>query len=125
MTRPVPTSAEPSTAGAANIPIDQTGNAQQSAAREQLRGVIDPELGVNIVDLGLVYGLDVDDGQVRVSMTMTSPGCPLGRYLEEAIDVALRHLRWVRDVHVDVVWDPPWQPGLMSPLARTQLGWSR
>lgn len=96
---------------------------REAAAREQLRGVLDPELGVNIVDLGLVYRVGVDAGSVSVTMTMTSPGCPLGRYLEDEIVAALRALAWVEDADVQIVWDPPWGPHLMSGLARMQLGW--
>lgn len=94
-----------------------------AAAHEQLRGVLDPELGVNIVDLGLVYGVAAEAGLVSVTMTMTSPGCPLGRYLEDEIRVSLGALGWVEDVEVRIVWDPPWGPHLMSQLARMQLGW--
>ena len=87
-----------------------------------LREVIDPELGVNIVDLGLVYGVDVNDGAVRVTMTMTSPACPMRDYLEGLVESAvLERVSDVRSVHVQIVEEPPWSPDLMSEAARRQL----
>ena len=102
-----------------------TGRAQDAvlAVTQLLRGVLDPELGVNIVDLGLVYDVTVEHGVVLVTMTMTAPGCPLGGYLEDAITASVGALDWVSDVRVQIVWDPPWGPERMSPLARFQLGW--
>lgn len=92
--------------------------------REQLRRVIDPELGVNIVDLGLVYEIAVDaDGLVAVEMTLTTPGCPLGGFLDDEIRTCLTSLPQVRDVRVELVWDPPWAPEAMSDAAKAQLGW--
>lgn len=88
-----------------------------------LRGVIDPELGVNIVDLGLVYDLAVAEDAVRIAMTLTTPGCPLGGYLEDEIRGCLGRLPQVRDVSVRLVWEPPWDPERMSDAARAQLGW--
>jgi metal-sulfur cluster biosynthetic enzyme len=87
-----------------------------------LRDVMDPELGVNIVDLGLVYGVDIDGGAVRVTMTMTSPACPMRDYLEGLVESAVtEHVSDVRSVVVDIVEDPPWSPDLMSEAARRQL----
>jgi metal-sulfur cluster biosynthetic enzyme len=94
--------------------------------RTLLYEVIDPELGVNIVDLGLVYDLAVtDDGVVRIAMTLTTPGCPLGGFLEDEIRECLTQLPRVRDVSVQLVWEPPWGPERMSDVARAQLGWNR
>jgi metal-sulfur cluster biosynthetic enzyme len=91
---------------------------------EQLRAVIDPELGVNIVDLGLVYEIAVDrDGQVMIEMTLTTPGCPLGGFLDDEIRACLTRLPQVRDVRVELVWEPPWAPEAMSGAAKQQLGW--
>jgi len=91
---------------------------------DQLRTVIDPELGVNIVDLGLVYEIAVDaDGLVLIELTLTTPGCPLGGFLEDEIRGCLTGLPQVRDVRVELVWDPPWAPEAMSDAAKEQLGW--
>lgn len=91
--------------------------------RGLLRGVIDPELGVSIVELGLVYDVKVDDGVVAVEMTLTTPGCPLGGFLEDQIRACLTPLPQVRDIRVQLVWEPPWDPGAMSDAAKEQLGW--
>ena len=88
-----------------------------------LRHVVDPEIGINIVDLGLVYETAWRDGEVRVTMTMTTPACPLGESLsEEAAAAVRRFVRGVRSVSVELVWQPPWQPSMMSAAAREQLG---
>ena len=90
---------------------------------DALRQVVDPELGVNIVDLGLVYGSEVRDGQVHVAMTMTTPACPMEELLMEMVHSAiLRELPEARSVDVDLVWDPVWKPEMMSPEAKAQLG---
>lgn len=100
-------------------------DADPQLLRELLREVLDPELGVNIVDLGLVYDVRVDAGVVRVTMTMTSPGCPLGAYLEDAVHAALWGAPGVAEIEVNIVWDPPWWPAMMSAAAMDQLGWRR
>lgn len=92
---------------------------------EALRQVLDPELGINVVDLGLVYGVTVEGARVEVVLTMTSPACPLGGQLSSEAEAAVR--RCVPegfDVEVRMVLDPAWHPGLMSDAARRQLGWS-
>jgi metal-sulfur cluster biosynthetic enzyme len=90
---------------------------------EALRQVVDPELGINIVDLGRVYSGDVRDGQGHVTMTMTTPACPMEELLMEMVHSAiLRELSEARSVEVDLVWDPPWTPDMMSPAAKVQLG---
>jgi metal-sulfur cluster biosynthetic enzyme len=90
-----------------------------------LRDVSDPEIGMNIVDLGLVYKVDVLDGHVDVVLTMTTPACPLGESISEESKVAIqRHVPGIRSVSVDLVWEPPWQPSMMSDAARKQLGWT-
>ena len=91
--------------------------------RQLLRDVIDPELGVDIINLGLVYEVLVDPGRVVVRMTLTTPGCPLGAYLDDEVTRCLAQLPGAPRVVVDLVWDPPWDPGLMTGEARRQLGW--
>jgi metal-sulfur cluster biosynthetic enzyme len=90
--------------------------------REALSAVIDPELGVDIVALGLVYEILLHDGSVRVVMTMTSPMCPLADFLKDAAEAAIREaVPEVHDVEITLVDDPPWDPSLMSEAARKQL----
>jgi len=90
-----------------------------------LKGVIDPEVGVNIVDLGLVYDYRIEADRVVVVMTMTTPACPLGGYLmDEVRETLLREVPGVGEVAVDLVWEPAWEPSMMSEEARRQLGWS-
>lgn len=95
----------------------------EQAVRDALRGVIDPELGINIVDLGLVYGVEIDDAGIRVRMTMTTPACPLGGYLQDlAVSAIASGVPGAGDVVVSLVWEPAWHPGMMSAEARQQLG---
>ncbi|HEX2883901.1 MAG TPA: metal-sulfur cluster assembly factor [Candidatus Limnocylindria bacterium] len=89
----------------------------------RLRSVIDPELGVNIVDLGLVYEVEASEGVARVRMTMTTPSCPIGPYLSDQVRWALLEADAVLDVTVEVTHDPPWSPDRMSDAAKAQLGW--
>jgi len=89
-----------------------------------LRQVIDPELGINIVDLGLVYSAEVEGNRVHVVMTMTTPACPMNAYLTERAQTALaERFDEIEEVNVELAWDPPWGPQMMSPAARKQLGW--
>lgn len=93
--------------------------------RDVLREVDDPEIGINIVDLGLVYDIDVSHSGVHIKMTMTTPSCPLHSYLREASEKAIRsHFPDVGTPTIELVWDPPWDPANMSPAAKRQLGWS-
>ena len=92
--------------------------------RDGLRHVIDPEVGVNIVDLGLVYGVEIDGGKVKVVMTMTSPACPLGDYLKDEVETALRmRVPEVQQVEIEIAWYPPWDPSMMSLVAKRHLNW--
>lgn len=94
---------------------------------ELLHRVIDPEVGVNIVDLGLVRDVDLDDvGDVEINMTLTTPSCPLGPYMVDNIDQVLGELSWVNSTDVNIIWEPPWNPQTdMTDLAKRQLGWMR
>ncbi|HID12102.1 MAG TPA: DUF59 domain-containing protein [Candidatus Latescibacteria bacterium] len=89
---------------------------------EALKGCYDPEIPVNIVDLGLIYEVKVEDGDVRVRMTMTAPGCPLSGWIARQAEEAIRALEGVREVHVEMVWDPPWTLDRMSEEAKKALG---
>jgi len=91
--------------------------------RNALRQVIDPELGYNIVDLGLVYGVAVTaDGAATISMTTTTRGCPATSYLQEGSGEAARGVAGVSDVEVVLTYDPPWQPGMMNDEAKQHFG---
>ena len=92
------------------------------AVRQALRQVKDPELDMNIVDLGLVYDVEVDDGQVRINMTLTSPGCPAGPMITNDIYKAVRALEGVKDVDIDIVWEPYWTPERIDPKIRAMMG---
>ncbi len=92
------------------------------AVRDVLRHVIDPELHINIVDLGLVYGVAVADGKVEVKMTLTSPGCPYGPYLLHQVKDTCLALKGITDANIEVVWDPPWGPDKMTEEVRLELG---
>ncbi|PZD95743.1 hypothetical protein DNH61_13780 [Paenibacillus sambharensis] len=88
-----------------------------------LEHVYDPELGVNIVDLGLVYGVQVqDEGRVKVQMTLTTPGCPMHDMMTRSVERAAEELPGVSSVMVEVVWEPAWSPQMMSDKAKAQLG---
>lgn len=96
----------------------------QAGVMSALEQVIDPELGLNIVDLGLVYGVQVENGAVDVTMTLTTPGCPLHTAIARGAEAAVRNLPGVDSANVRVVWDPPWTPERMSPAARARLRWA-
>jgi FeS assembly SUF system protein len=89
---------------------------------EALRKVYDPEIPVNVYDLGLIYDVSVEGRKVRIKMTMTAPGCPLGLYLPAMVEDAVRSgVPGVEDVEVEVVWDPPWTPLRITEEGRRQL----
>ncbi len=97
----------------------------EAAVREALRRVIDPEVGLNIVDLGLVYGIRIQGRQVHLTMTMTTPACPLSEHIkQDATRSVLAVCPGVVDVAIDLVWDPPWESHMMSPQAKRQMGWA-
>lgn len=96
--------------------------AVDAAAMDALRAVIDPELGVNIVDLGLVYECDVNDGLATVVMTTTTPACPIGSYLEGQVQWALLRVPGVDEIDVVLTHERRWTPALMSEKARAILG---
>ena len=90
---------------------------------EVLKQVVDPEIGINVWDLGLIYGVEVDEGdRVNIKMTLTVPGCPLAAYLVQAVKLKLQEAGF-RDVNVELVWEPRWTPERMSDKAKEMLGW--
>ena len=91
---------------------------------EAIKTVFDPELPVNIYDLGLIYRVDVlPIGNVQITMTLTAPGCPAAQSLPVEVDQKVRGLEGVNDVHVSVTWTPPWDKSMMSEEAQLELGW--
>jgi FeS assembly SUF system protein len=90
---------------------------------DALRSCYDPEIPVNIYELGLIYGVHVgESGAVEIKMTLTSPHCPAVQSLPAEIESKVKELNGVTDVKIDLVWDPPWDPSKMSEAARLQLG---
>lgn len=90
---------------------------------EALRRIRDPELPVNIYDLGLIYGLDIDDlGRVGIRMTLTAPGCPVAQSFPALVEDAIEAVEGVSVAHVELVWEPPWDPARLSEAARLELG---
>ncbi|MEM0321355.1 MAG: iron-sulfur cluster assembly protein, partial [Thermoprotei archaeon] len=102
--------------------LSKQGDIRQGVL-EALRECYDPEIPYNIVDLGLIYDLQIsDEGYVFVKMTVTTPACPVGPWLEDQVREAVLNVPGVRDVVVQIVFDPPWTPDKMSEQARRDLG---
>jgi len=115
-----PEAAAPAAGETAQVP---TKEAIEAAVVDVLKTVYDPEIPVDIYELGLIYGLDVgDDGSVAIRMTLTSPMCPVAGSLPPEVEAKVGMVPGVRSARVDLVWDPPWNPGMMSEAARLQLG---
>jgi len=92
------------------------------AIYESLKSVFDPEIPVNVVDLGLIYDVQVTKGDVYVQMTLTFPGCGMGPFIAQQAEWAIQDVEGVEDVEIELVFDPPWSPDLISEEARSQLG---
>ena len=91
---------------------------------EGLKQVYDPEIPMNIVDLGLVYGFEWKGDEVTLRMTLTAPGCPVAGILAEEIKAALEKVPAVHSATIDMIWDPPWTPDRMSDFAKRQFGYA-
>jgi len=111
---------------AARPPEDAVGGAGsdlQAAVIEALREIYDPEIPVNIYDLGLIYGVEVDDNaDATVTMTLTTPHCPVAETMPGEVELRVTSVPGIRDAEVVLVWDPPWGPHKMSDEARLELG---
>jgi metal-sulfur cluster biosynthetic enzyme len=94
----------------------------QEAVYEILKQVYDPEVGINIVDMGLIYGVEIEGNKIDLIMTLTSPACPAGPHILQQIDDKLKEMEGVEDVDIRVVWTPPWSPDMLSEEAKDQLG---
>ena len=90
---------------------------------DALSNVVDPEIGINIVDVGLVYRVDVIEGHVEVDFTLTSPGCPLADTIMQDIHKEIESATGISDIQANLVWNPPWSLDFMSEEARLQLGY--
>ncbi|WP_395064844.1 metal-sulfur cluster assembly factor [Paraburkholderia silvatlantica] len=104
------------------LKLDDTD--EEREVRDALRCVIDPEVGVNIVDLGLVYGVELGDAGLKIEITMTSPACPMGQLIMDEVQaVAEEAVPEGVSIEVALVWEPAWEPAMMSEAARAVLGW--
>jgi metal-sulfur cluster biosynthetic enzyme len=99
-------------------PIELT----EATVLETLRQVIDPELGCNIVDLGLIYSIAITGTKIEVTMTLTTPGCPMHESIRWGVQNALHNISGVDAAQVDLVWDPPWHPSMMTEFGRAATG---
>ncbi len=99
-----------------------TPQVETAAVYSALRQVIDPELGCNVVDLGLIYDVSITGARVVVKMTLTTPGCPMHDSIAAGARYALLNLEGVEEVEVELVWDPPWHPNMMSDVGRAHVG---
>ena len=101
----------------------QPGGALYESVIDALKDIYDPEIPVNIYDLGLIYGVDVGkDGDVAVTMTLTTPHCPVAESMPGEVELRVGSVPGVRDAEVNLVWDPPWGPDKMTDEARLELG---
>lgn len=108
-----------------NDDADQTNAGtplSEDVVRKALRKVKDPEAGLNIIDLGLVYDVAIAEQKVHVKMTLTSPACPVGPQIMHEADTAVREVDGVDDVKIELVWDPYWTPERIDPKVRAYLG---
>ena len=104
-------------------PSGEPGGDLYEAVIAALKDIYDPEIPVNIYDLGLIYGVDVaEDGGVAVAMTLTTPHCPVAESMPGEVELRVSAVPGVRDAEVNLVWDPPWDPAKMSDEARLELG---
>ncbi len=97
--------------------------ATESDVLDALKTIMDPELGVNVVDLGLIYDVDIRDDEAFIRMTLTSVGCPIGSSLAEGVRSGALNTPGLKDAHVELVYEPAWTPDRISDSARAQLGW--
>lgn len=106
-----------------NVPAGAPGGELYEAVIAALKEIYDPEIPVNIYDLGLIYGVDVDDEcDVTVTMTLTTPHCPVAETMPGEVELRAASVPGVRDAEVNLVWDPPWGPDKMTDEARLELG---
>ena len=105
----------------ADAPVDEHGIATEDAIREALKAVMDPEIGINVVDLGLLYDVDTEPGKAKLTMTLTSMGCPLTELIHQQCTLVLTRLPGIDEVDVDFTFTPPWSTDMISDEAREEL----
>ncbi len=115
-------SADETPTDAASAEQPTAGDLTPDRARLALRRVKDPELNLNIVDLGLIYDIHVDGSDVRVDMSLTSPGCPSGPEIMGEAEQQLRSIPGIGNVEMNLVWSPPWTPERIEPRVRAYMG---
>ena len=106
----------------ADLSVASEGGVSLDQAKLVLRRVKDPELNLNIVDLGLIYDIQVDGADINVDMSLTSPGCPSGPEIMGEAEKQLRTVPGVGEVKINLIWSPPWTPDRIEPRVRTYLG---
>ena len=89
---------------------------------KSLKEVYDPEIPVNVVDLGLIHDIILNKGKVHVKMTLTSPGCPMGAFLMDSVKSKIESIKGIKEVEIELIWDPPWSPERMSKRAKKKFG---
>ena len=104
------------------LPQSEPGGDLYEAVIAAIKDIFDPEIPVNIYDLGLIYGVEVDEGHVIVNMTLTTPNCPVAETMPTEVELRVGSVPGVGVVDVNLVWDPPWDPGKMTDEARLELG---
>jgi metal-sulfur cluster biosynthetic enzyme len=120
--RPAATPEAPASSGTANAPMSYADPLTEDQVRLALRKVKDPELNLNIIDLGLVYGVRVDGNRVAIDMTLTSPACPAGPQIMTDAERVVKAMPGVEEVAVNLVWTPFWSPDLIEPRVRAYMG---
>jgi FeS assembly SUF system protein len=115
--------ASPPASAAPSLPTAGPNTEREGKIIAELKKIYDPEIPMNIVDLGLIYGFDWKDDDVILHMTLTAPGCPVAGILAEEIKSAAEKVPTVHQVTVDMVWEPPWTPERMSEFAKRQFGY--
>ena len=88
---------------------------------EEIRKIYDPELPVNIYELGLIYDIQVEEKKAKIKMTLTTPNCPVAESLPNEVKNSIKEIKEVKDVDLDLVWDPPWDKSMMSEAAKLEL----
>ena len=94
----------------------------RESVMKALKGCLDPEIGISVVDMGLIYGVDIGKDSVHVRMTLTNPGCPMSRMIVKDVEETVKGLDGIKKAEVELVWEPPWSPERMSEAAKLELG---